>query len=149
MQHLLTKDQPDQKLDSLMQLELLYNRYADILNGYLIHITGNPEEAEEQLSKVFNCIHRELGTTAVKVINNWPALLNFTKKTLVLHKRYLTKDANPFDYYLSDEQWEVFYGSYYRAKSVSEIAIDLKKPKEEVRKILRATMSLIRINNII
>ena len=134
----------------------LYNSYAAKLLGYIYEVVQNKLVAEQYLEAVFNDIPNELeqfsknGTSALcllqimarkKLVHFFEALENDTDKTTWEN---LPWTNNPYVAVMTPLQQQVFGGIHYQCKSTENIAIELNKTEEEIRKTLKECFTIIR-----
>jgi hypothetical protein len=139
-------------------IKKIYDSYSDMLYGYILKMAVDEQQADNYLIEVFMSLSREFGPHDFEVINSWPFLLRCTKRKLLefnasfpdaVKKRAKIlnlKNEHPDFFYLSEIQMQVFNAVYYRIKSVDDIAQEYKKPADEIRRILRTTIYMIRMD---
>jgi len=146
MQTLVSKDETI-NFRSYAPLEKIYMHYGNMLYGYLFRAIGDHRKTEDYLIEIFTSISSELGNLDLENVYTWSAILKHTRKKLSFFSTYSVNKTNPLFSYLSDEQREVFFASYYGTKTLEEVATALNKPQEYVRKTLRIALATISTNN--
>ncbi|WP_413669224.1 hypothetical protein ACEN9X_04195 [Mucilaginibacter sp. Mucisp86] len=134
----------------------LYNNYSAKLLGYIYEVVQNKLVAEQYLAAVFNDVPNELeefsknGTSALcrlqimarkKLVHFFEALENDTDKRAWEN---LPRINNRYVALMTPFQQQVFCGIHYQCKSAGNIATELNKTEEEIRKTLKECFTIIR-----
>jgi hypothetical protein len=131
----------------------LYDRYAGKLLGYISEIVKDHRVAEQHLVNIFNNIPQHLSELNSAETNTWCQLQRLAKKHLmgssVANNGGHTGVAiepgrNKFLDRMTNEQQVVFCGVYYNHKTIMQLATELNKPEELIRKTLREAFAIIR-----
>lgn len=132
----------------------LYDRYADKLLGYLSEIVKDHRLAEQHLVNIFNNIPQHLNELNNADTNTWCQLQRLAKKHLISlpvakHAKpagaiTIEPGSNKFFDQMTNEQQVVFYNVYYNSKTITQLAEELNKPVELIRKTLREAIAIIR-----
>ncbi len=141
---------------NLPSVRSLYDDFAAMLLGYIVEVIGDKRIAEEYLAKIFNGLAQNFTEIDWNEGSNWCALQRYAKDQLAkfdhaaagcdppgtqmdLPNRYLNKMTN--------EQKLVFCNIYYRKKSTAQLATEINKPEELVKKLLKEAFTIIRKSN--
>lgn len=134
----------------------LYNSYVAKLLGYIYEVVQNKLVAEQYLAAVFNDVPNELEefskneTSALcrlqimarkKLAHFFEASENDTGKRAVENSSWTN---NRYVALMTPLQQQVFCGIYYQCKSTVNIAKELNKTEEEIRKTLKECFIIIR-----
>ncbi|WCT11851.1 sigma factor-like helix-turn-helix DNA-binding protein [Mucilaginibacter jinjuensis] len=134
----------------------LYDRYAGMLLGYLSEAVKDRKLAEQHLVNIFNIIPQHLDELNTADTNTWCQLQRLAKKHLtgssvketggheVGNGIIIEKGRNKFLDQMSNEQQTVFCAVYYNHKTIMQLADELNKPEELIRKALREAFAIIR-----
>jgi hypothetical protein len=131
----------------------LYNRYAGILLGYLSETVKDHKLAEQHLISIFNSISQDLNDLNGTETNTWCLLQRLAKKHLTGFsvasgktngETVIEPGRNKFLDQMTNEQQVVFYCIYYNHKTITQLAEELNKPEELIRKTLREAFAIIR-----
>ena|ERR1700761_5375570 len=121
----------------------LYSDYAGMLLGYILQAVNDKKLAEEYVVKIF----RNLAMYPhLNQVNTWSRLQQFAKQELNKYHECEAPNSSPNKYLtqMTDEQKHIFCSFYYTQKSTPEIAREVNKSEDEVRKILKEAFVLIR-----
>jgi len=134
----------------------LYNSYSAKLLGYIYEVVQNKPIAEQYLAAVFNDVLNEFeefskdGTSALyllqimarkKLVHFFEALENDIDKRAWENLPWIN---NRYVALMTPLQQQVFCGIYYQCKSTVNIAKELNKTEEEIRKTLKECFIIIR-----
>lgn len=133
----------------------LYDRYAGMLLGYLSEVVKDQKQAEQHLVNIFNNIPEHLSELSSTETNTWCQLQRLAKKHLtgssVADNGEYTGNGmtiepgrNKFLDRMTNEQQVIFCGVYYNHKTITQLAAELNKPEELIRKTLREAFAIIR-----
>jgi len=138
-------------------LNELYDKYAAMLLGYISGIVDDAKLAEQHLVSIYNKLALDLSEINTEGCNVWCHLQKLAQKhlsgfydTARANNRAEQTDVN--SYYarnkflglMSEEQKLVFCYVYYKGKTTSQIAAELKKPEESIRKALKEAFIIIK-----
>jgi DNA-directed RNA polymerase specialized sigma24 family protein len=134
----------------------LYDRYGNLLLGYIFRVVKDTKLAEEYLIEIFKEVPYHLNNLNSSGENTWLQLQTLAKRKLsgfaatmrsCSSKDFVKSDGSDTDKYvsvMSMEQRFVFCGVYYYQQSVASLAHELGKTEESVRMILREAFKIIR-----
>jgi hypothetical protein len=124
------------------------------LLGYLSEIVKDHRLAEQHLVNIFNNIPQHLNELNNGDANTWCQLQRLAKKHLMglpVAKHGKPADGitietgrNKFFNQMTNEQQVVFYSIYYNHKTITQLAEELNKTEELIRKTLREAFAIIR-----
>lgn len=134
----------------------LYDRYGDMLLGYILEIVKDRTVAEQYLIKIFCDLSKEFHPTDWDHSNSkWIQLQRFAKSRLAiftdttasvetsvsgLEKHTGNRHLEKLNY----EQRKVFCDVYYHTKKITEIAKELNKTEDTIRKTLKEAFAIIK-----
>jgi hypothetical protein len=127
-----------------------------MLLGYLSEAVKDRKLAEQHLVNIFNNIPQYLNELNNADTNTWCMLQRLAKKHLMGtfvtdnggkagNGITLEKGRNKFIDQMTNEQQVVFYSVYYNHKTITQVAAELNKPEELIRKTLREAFAIIRM----
>ena len=133
----------------------LYDRYAGMLLGYLSEVVKDHRLAEQHLVNIFNNIPQHLSELNSAETNTWCQLQRLAKKHLMGSSvansgghtdngTIIELGRNKFLDQMTNEQQAVFCGVYYHHKTITQLATELNKPEDLIRKSLREAFAIIR-----
>ncbi len=134
----------------------LYDNYAATLLGYIFEVVQNQLVAEQYLTAVFNDVPNELEEFSKKGTSALCRLQIMARKKLVRFFEALENDIdkrawenlpwtnNRYIALMPPFHQQVFCGIHYQCKSAGNMAIELNKTEEEIRKILKECFTIIR-----
>ena len=133
----------------------LYDRYGAMLLGYIFEIVKDRAVAEQHLIKIFCDLSKEFDNINWGEGSSWIQLLRFAKSRLaVVIDTSASSDspASAIEKYtgnkalekLNHEQRIVFCEIYYNKKNVAEIATELNKTEDSIRKTLMEAFAIMR-----
>lgn len=133
----------------------IYDKYAAMLLGYVSEVVKDRKLAEEHLVSIFNNVPKHLSELNNTQTNTWCQLQRLAKKHLTgapaaneHGKAYngttIELGSNKFLGQMTNEQHTVFCGVYYNQKTIIQLADELNKPEEFIRKTLREAFAIIR-----
>ena len=155
-----TQLQPATELNRLKLAHSLYNSYGAMLLGFIFEIVKNQLIAEQYLIEVFNDVPNGLTDYAEKGLNMLSQLQMLARKKLepffetakgcfgaqVVENGKIISN-NKYIAQMTPDQKLVFCGIHYHGKSISILSIELNKPADEIRKLLKESFTLIRKSN--
>lgn len=134
----------------------LYDRYGAMLLGYIVEIVKDGTVAEQFLIKIFCDLSKEFNDIDWSEGGMWIQLQRFAKGKLGAFIDTSTSSASSggIEKYicnkhlerLDHEQRVIFCEIYYNRKKVAELAIELNKTKDSIRKILKEAFAIMRNN---
>jgi hypothetical protein len=136
----------------------LYNSYADKLLGYIFEVVKSQPVAEQYLVDIFNQLQfADIQSISKPGVNTFCQLQMIARKKLAAFTTSFEECAdtdvkpngavihnNKFVALMGPEQQHVFCGLHYHGKSTAMLAAELKKPQEEIRRILKESFNIIR-----
>ncbi len=134
----------------------LYDRYGNMLLGYITRVVKDKKLAEEYLIEVFKEVPRQLDSLTLTNESTWLRLQLLAKQKLsnfattlrsCSSRDFVKMDGSDTDRYLDSmnmEQRFVFCGVYYNQQPIASLAQELGKSEEDIRLILRQAFSIIR-----
>ena len=138
-------------------LNELYDKYAAMLLGYISGIVDDAKLAEEHLVSIYNKLSLDLSEINAEGCNVWCHLQKMAQKHLsgfydeakennkpeqVDLSSYNTR--NKFLGLMSDEQKLVFCYVYYKGKTTAQLAAELDRSEESIRKALKEAFAIIK-----
>jgi len=135
----------------------LYDKYAGMLLGYIYDVVKDNKLAEDHLVAIYS----GLPTNYFEIIpageNPWNHLQRIAKKHLLNFNTHVKAESHPpkidlatynnrnkFLKLMTSEQKDVFCGIYHYGKSISQLAVELNKTEDFVRKTLKEAFVIIR-----
>ncbi|NCD68745.1 RNA polymerase sigma factor [Mucilaginibacter agri] len=132
-------------------LHNLYDRYAGMLLGYLLEIVKDRDKAEEHLVSIFETIPQHIDRITGDGVNTWCELQRLARTYLAgtmyadtTSEAKFPNTANKFSALMNDEQHAVFCSIYYYGKTTAQLAQELGKTEDLIRKALREAFAIIR-----
>jgi len=138
----------------------LYNNYGAMLLGFIFEIVKNQKIAEQYLIEIFNDLPNGVDKYSGKKVSTLSELQILTRKKLSPFfesakssdsrqeaKNKSTFSKNKYIEQMTPEQQHVFCGVHYQGKNIPALAIELNRPEEEIRKILKESFTHIRKSN--
>lgn len=132
----------------------LYDRYGAMLLGYIVEIVKDRTVAEQYLIKIFCDLSKEFDDINWSEESMWIQLQRFAKDRLTVFIGTSTSSGSPGGIEkqtgnkhldrLSHEQRIIFCEIYYNRKKVAEIAIELNKTEDSIRKTLKEAFAIMR-----
>ena len=139
-----------------MTTRALYDRYGNLLLGYITRVVKDKKLAEEYLVEVFKEVPYQLDRLNSSNESTWLRLQLLAKQKLssfattlrsCSSRDFVKLDGSNTDRYLDAmnmEQRFVFCGVYYNQQPIASLAQELGKSEENIRLILRQAFSIIR-----
>jgi len=132
----------------------VYNQYGSMLYGYLLRVLKDKDEAGNYLITIFDEIAKGANDRGECGPYTWCGLYRIARNKLMLH---VNDEGSSTDHEImvytlgnnmyadmSDEQKQVFYETYYRGKLVSQLAGQLNKSEEAIKKLLNEAFTILR-----
>ena len=125
----------------------LYQRYGSLLLGYITEVLIDKNLSEQCLIEVFKqvqCKIHEYNLTD----NCWVRLQHLAKNVISSFVKPVSKAnnwfANKYTGLMNDEQKLVFCGIHYQQKNMDVLAVELNKPQQHIKQLLREALIIIR-----
>lgn len=134
----------------------VYDRYAAMLLGYIFEVVGDKKVAEDYLAKIFNGLAQNFNDIDWSMGNNWLLLQRYAKNQLVKFDSAAEGCQTQFSHYnlknkylnkMTGEQKLVFCNIYYSKKTTAQVAAEINKPEELIKKLLKEAFTIIRTSN--
>ncbi len=132
----------------------LYDRYGAMLLGYIVEIVKDRTVAEQYLIKIFCDLSKEFDDINWSEGSMWIQLQRFAKSKLAVFIGTSDGSGSPGGIEkhtsnkhlerLNHEQRIIFCEIYYNRKKVAEIAIELNKTEDSIRKTLKEAFAIMR-----
>jgi hypothetical protein len=121
----------------------LYNDYAGMLLGYVLETVKDKKQAEEYVVKIFGNLAAD---PEVNKINTWCRLQLFAKQELANYhgSEALYNPSNKYLNQMTDEQRHIFCSFYYTKKTTTQLAKELNRSEDLIKKLLKEAFVLIR-----
>jgi DNA-directed RNA polymerase specialized sigma24 family protein len=140
-----------------LSIHSLYDDYAAMLLGYIYEVVKDKKVAEDFLVKTFSSVAQKFNDIDWGESNSWCQLQRIAKNELAAYNQATegceTSEATIFSLpnkYLNkmtDEQQLVFCNIYYRKKTTAQLAAEINKSEELVKKLLKEAFTMIRKAN--
>ncbi len=143
--------------DLLLSARTLYDSYGAMLLGYLFEVVRDQCVAEQYLVDIFNEVAKEPANYNANGLSTLSQLQILARKKLTPYCQTLkdsgtgqdnakstTAKQNKYMSQMTPEQQHVFCGLQYHGKSIGVLAIEMQKPEDDIRKILKEAFTLIR-----
>jgi DNA-directed RNA polymerase specialized sigma24 family protein len=136
-----------------MGIHHLYDKYAAMLLGYIFEVVGDKVVAEEYLVRIFSGLAQNFNEKDWRTDNNWSLLQTYAKHQLAKFDNAATgcqtgfTNHNTQNRYLNkmtEEQKQVFCNIYYRKKTTAQLAAEIDKSEELIKKLLKESFTIIR-----
>jgi len=137
----------------------LYDTYAGMLLGYIFEVVKDKKIAEDYLVKTFSSVAKKFNDINWDETNNWCQLQRFAKNELVAFHDALkgcetpavpniaAKLPNKYLDQMTDEQKLIFCNIYYSKKTTAQLAVEINKPEDLIKKLLKEAFAIIRRSN--
>jgi hypothetical protein len=134
----------------------LYNNYGAMLLGYISGIVNDPNIAGQYLVEVFKDLPDGLPADLEKGLSIFIRLQILARRKLepffeTVRDCVVPEPAtngihnqNKYLELMTPDQQAVFCGMHYHGKSVNILSLELNKPGEEIKKILKQSFTIIR-----
>ncbi|RFZ83324.1 hypothetical protein DYU05_14410 [Mucilaginibacter terrenus] len=131
----------------------LYNSYADMLLGYIYEVVKSKSVAEQYLVEIFNELNfADIAAITKPGVNTYCRLQQLARNKVAAFTSSKADDTskstvvmrNRFTDLMTAEQQQVFCGVHYHGKTISKLSLELKKPEDEIKRILKQSFILIR-----
>ncbi|MFD2145794.1 sigma factor-like helix-turn-helix DNA-binding protein [Mucilaginibacter antarcticus] len=139
-----------------LSISTLYDDYAAMLLGYIMEVIGDKKVAEDYLVKIFKGLAQNFTTINWNEGSNWCALQRYAKNQLAKFD-YAAAGCNPPNAThslpnkhlneMTEEQKLIFCNIYYRKKTTAQLATEINRPEELVKKLLKEAFIIIRKYN--
>jgi DNA-directed RNA polymerase specialized sigma24 family protein len=139
-----------------LNVRSLYDNYAAMLLGYIFEMVGDKNLAEDYLVKIFTDLAQNFNNVNWSQGNKWCLLQRYAKNQLAKLNTVAAGCHTPFgatglpNKYLNEmtqEQALVFCSIYYQKKTAGQLAGEINKSEELVKKLLKEAFSIIRKSN--
>lgn len=138
----------------------LYANYGAMLLGYIIEVVKEIAVAEQYLTEVFNELqNKDIEEILAPGSNAFVRLQQLTRKKLSSFISSIESRADGVEIsakkairgnkiidLMDNEQQVVFCGVHYHGKTTANLASELNKPEDDIRKLLRESFIIIRKN---
>jgi DNA-directed RNA polymerase specialized sigma24 family protein len=138
----------------------LYINYGAMLLGYIKEVVKELALAEQYLIEIFNDLqHSDIEEILAPGANAFLRLQQLARKKLSTFINTVedyadeaeistkkTIQGNKFINLMDQEQQLVFCGVHYHGKTTANLAIELDKPEDTIRHLLRESFTIIRKN---
>jgi len=153
---LLAKTRED---DRLLSVRSLYDSCGAMLLGYLFEVVQDQGIAEQYLIDIFNEVAKTPANYNTNGLSTLSQLQILARNKLApyyqtvkdcgteQHNAKSTTAKNKYLSQMTPEQQHVFCGLHYHGKSIAALAIEMRKPEDDIRKILKESFTLIRKAN--
>ncbi|MEO3406592.1 hypothetical protein AAFN85_21940 [Mucilaginibacter sp. CAU 1740] len=141
----------------LLAVSTLYNNYAAKLFGYIFEVVKNQSVAEQYLVAVFNDVPNEIDDFLKTGVNALCRLQMMARKKLSQFFETLDNETdrqawqniqpsvnNKYVAMMDPLQRQVFYAVHYQCKTTVQVATELSRSNEEIRRILKECFTIIR-----
>ena len=135
----------------------LYDKYAGMLLGYIYDIVKDSQLAEQHLVSIYSGLPANYNEVIAAGENTWCYLQRLAKKHLLdfignSKTEYQPEqidlvtynNRNKFLKLMTQEQKDVFCGIYHYKKTISQLATDLNKSEDFIRKTLKEAFAIIK-----
>ena len=149
--------QPNNKavqVQESVKIQDVYDQYGGMLYGYLLKVLKDKVQAEEILVSIFDDIAKSVDESGNCDSYTWCGLYRMAKAKLMklINDEGNSNDQDMMVYTLgnnmyngmNDEQKQVFYETYYGGKKVTQVAAQLNKSEESVKKTLMEAFTILR-----
>ena len=137
-----------------VKIQEVYDQYSGMLYGFLLKVLKDKEQAEKLLVGIFDDIAKNVGKSGNCGPYTWCGLYRMAKDKLMIHMDD-EGDSNDQDMMvytlgnnmyngMTDEQKQVFYETYYGGKKITQVAAQLNKSEESVKKTLMEAFTILR-----
>lgn len=143
--------------DHLIQVRQLYQQYGAALFGYLIEVFKDRVVAEQCLVDFFKDLPNELEELSKPGVNVFRHLQVALRKKAALYARSVrvivatgaapddvTDGKNKFTAPMNNDERLVFCGIYRHGKTIADLAAELGKSEDTIRRILKECFTSIR-----
>lgn len=130
------------------KVQLIYQKYAAMLLGYIYGIVQDRQKSEEYLMKIFTDFSIQQSKTN-QTDCSWLELRDYAKQKLaeVSNEIQIRTSDNRTDQHLSvltDNQRKIFCAVYYHGKSISYLASVFNQDESSIRLELKSSLDQIR-----
>lgn len=135
----------------------LYDDYGAMLLGYIFEVVKDKKVAEDYLVQTFSSVALKFNEINWSESNKWGLLQRIAKNELAKYNEAAAdcdahttaKNATPNKYLdkMTDEQKLVFCNVYYSKRTTAQLAAEINKPEELVKKLLKEAFAIIRKSN--
>ncbi|WP_131537664.1 sigma-70 RNA polymerase sigma factor region 4 domain-containing protein [Pedobacter nototheniae] len=130
------------------KVQLIYQKYAAMLLGYIYGIVQDRQKSEEYLMKIFTDFSTQQNKTN-QIDCTWLELRDFAKQKLAgtSNEIQIKTSDNHTDQHLSiltDNQRRIFCAVYYHGKSISYLASIFNQDESSIRQELKSSLDQIR-----
>jgi len=142
------------QIQGLVKIQDVYDQYGGMLYGYLLKVLKDKAQAEKFLVSIFDDIAKSANESGNCGPYTWCGLYRIAKAKLMIHMddEGNSNDQDMMVYTLgnnmyngmTDEQKQVFYETYYGGKKVTQVAAQLNKSEESVKKTLMEAFTTLR-----
>lgn len=132
----------------------VYSQYSGMLYGYLLKVLQDKEQAEKLLVSIFEDIAKDVDDSGNCGPYTWCGLYRMAKAKLIKHvnDEGNSNDQDMMVYTLgnnmyndmTDDQKQVFYETYYGGKKVIQLAEQLNRSEESIKKTLKEAFAILR-----
>ena len=139
---------------SAASLHDAYQKYGNMLYGYLLNAVKDQELAGQYLVSIFDDLSQSIKQNGECGPYTWCNLYRMAKSKLINSSKNLleTADHEILVYALGNEMYNgmndlqkrVFYESYYNGKMVTELAAKLNESEELIRTTLKEAFLILR-----
>jgi DNA-directed RNA polymerase specialized sigma24 family protein len=143
--------------DLLLSARTLYDNYGAMLLGYLFEVMQDQGIAEQYLVDIFNEVAKKPTNYNANGLSTLSQLQILARKKLTPYYQTVkdsgtgpdntkstTAKQNKYLSQMTPEQQHVFCSLHYHGKSICMLAVEMQKPEDDIRKILKEAFTLIR-----
>ena len=137
-----------------VKIQEVYDQYSGMLYGYLLKVLKDKEQAEKLLVGIFDDIAKNVDESGNCDSYTWCGLYRMAKAKLMklINDEGNSNDQDMMVYTLgnnmyqgmTDEQKQVFYETYYGGKKITQLAAQLSKSEESIKKTLMEAFTILR-----
>lgn len=138
----------------ILNTRSVYDKYAGMLLGYIYEVVKDKQLAEQYLVSVFSQLPEHFTEHQLNSSNIYIRLQLFARK-LIANNRQLQQNGsvvteqlpqrqNKYLQQMESLERNVFCSVYFDGKSISEVAIEMGREEQEIRKILQQSFKAIR-----
>ena len=137
-----------------VKIQEVYDQYSGMLYGYLLKVLKDKEQAEKFLVSIFDDIAKSADESGNCGPYTWCGLYRMAKDKVMIHidDEGNSSDQDTMVYTLgnnmyngmTDDQKQVFYETYYGGKKVNQLAAQLNKSEELIKKTLMEAFTILR-----
>jgi hypothetical protein len=124
-----------------------------MLLGYIYEVEKNKSIAEQYLVEIFNELNfTDIAAVTKQGVNTYCQLQQMARKKTVAFTLLKADDTlkstvvvkNRITSLMTAEQQQVFCGVHYDGKTISKLSSELKKPEDEIKRVLKQSFIIIR-----